>query len=79
MIREIVSWLDQSHVNTRHEILDWFEPSRGVIVICPVLMYYAIEIGSSLFLSRFFGVFPGVVFDIDLSSLFIVGEPSHRV
>jgi hypothetical protein len=74
MIREIVSRLDQSH-----EILDWFEPSRGVIVIRPVLMYYAIEIGSSLFLSGFFGVIPGVVFDVDLSSLFIVGEPSHRV
>jgi hypothetical protein len=33
---------DQSHVNTRHRGLDWFVPSRGVIVIHPVLMYYAI-------------------------------------
>jgi hypothetical protein len=42
---------DQSHVNTRHEVLDWFGLSCGVIALRPVLMYYAIEIGSSLFLS----------------------------
>jgi hypothetical protein len=50
MIGGNASRWDQSHVNTRHEVLDWFEPSRGVIVIRPVLMYYAIEINSSLFL-----------------------------
>jgi hypothetical protein len=56
-----VSRRDQSHVNTRHEVLDWFGPSRGVIVIRPVLMYYVIEIGSSLFLSGFLGSgFPGM-------------------
>jgi hypothetical protein len=38
-------------------------------------MYYAIEIDSSLFLSRSFGD----VLDVNLSSLFIVREPSHRV
>jgi hypothetical protein len=83
---------DQSHVNTRHEVLDWFRPLRGVIVICPVLIYYAIEIDSSLFLSGSFGGFPdclGVVFsfflafldvlDVDISSLFIVEEPTHIV
>jgi hypothetical protein len=36
----------------RHKVLDWFGPSRGVIVIRPVLMYYAIEIGSSLLFFR---------------------------
>jgi hypothetical protein len=69
-------------VNTRHEVLDWFEPSHGVIALRPVLMYYAIEIGSSLFLSGSFQVFQGlfqIVLDVDLSSLFIVGEPPHRV
>jgi hypothetical protein len=40
---------DQSHVNTRHEVLDWFGDSRGVIDIHLVLMYYAIKIGSSFF------------------------------
>jgi hypothetical protein len=50
---------DQSHVNTRHEILDWFRPSRRVIVLRPVLMYSAIEIGSSIFLLGSFGVFSG--------------------
>jgi hypothetical protein len=40
---------DQSHVNTRHKVLDWFGPSREVITICLVFMYYAIEIDSSLF------------------------------
>jgi hypothetical protein len=76
-------------VNTRHEILDWFWPSRGVIALRPVLMYYAFEIGSSLFLSGSFEGFLGMfsasflpfqdVLDVDLSSLFIVKEPSHRV
>jgi hypothetical protein len=76
-------------VNTRHEVLDWFGPSRGVIALHPVLMYYAIEIDSSLFFSGSFGVFPGFFgvlrgcffppLDVDLSSLFIVGEPPHRV
>jgi hypothetical protein len=65
-------------VNTRHEVLDWFGPSRGVIVLRPVLLYYAIEIGSSLFLSGSFGVFQDVL-DVDLSSVFIVRESPHRV
>jgi hypothetical protein len=42
---------DQSHMNTSHEVLDSFRPLRGVIVIRPVLMYYTIKIGYSLFLS----------------------------
>jgi hypothetical protein len=50
-------------VNIRHEVLDWFGPSRRVIVICPVLMY--IDIDSSLFLS---GSFVGL---FDLSSMWI--------
>jgi hypothetical protein len=54
MIGGNVSQSDQSHVNTRHEILDWFGPSCGVLAIRPVLIYYAIEIGSSLFLSGSF-------------------------
>jgi hypothetical protein len=76
-------------VNTRHEVLDWFGPLRGVIALRPVLMYYAIEIDSSLFLSDSFGVSPGCVLplfqlfydllDVDLSSLFIVRKLSHRV
>jgi hypothetical protein len=70
-------------VNTRHEVLDWFEPLCGVIAICSVLMYYAIEIDSSLFLSGSFGcILPQDfqdVLNVDLSSLFIVGESSHRV
>jgi hypothetical protein len=73
-------------VNIRHEVLDWFGPSCGVIAIRPVLMYYAIKIGSSLFLSGSFGVFPrmfstlfGLPLDVNLSSLFIVGEPHYRV
>jgi hypothetical protein len=72
-------------VNTRHEVLDWFEPSCGVIALRPVLMYYAIEIVSSLFLSGSFGGLSGCpprdfsdVLDVDLSSLFIVGESPHR-
>jgi hypothetical protein len=66
-------------VNTIYEVLDWFRLSRGVIAIRPVLMYYAIEIDSSLFLSGFFGDFQDVlrdlfwiVLDVNLSSLFIV-------
>jgi hypothetical protein len=51
-IRGNASQRYQSHVNTRHEVLDWFRLSPGVIVIRPVLMYYAIEIDSSLFLLR---------------------------
>jgi hypothetical protein len=47
-------------VNTRHEVLDWFGPSCGVIAIRPVLMYYAIEIGFSLFLLGSFQVFFGI-------------------
>jgi hypothetical protein len=75
-------------VNTSHEILDWFGPSRGVIVIRSVLMYYAIEIDSSPFLSGLLGDFLDsgdfrdvlrAVLDVDLSSLFIVGESPYRV
>jgi hypothetical protein len=73
-------------MNIRHEILDWFGPSRRVIVICQILIYYAIDIDSLLFLSASSSDFRGVfrplfwlVFDVDLSSLFIVGEPSHRI
>jgi hypothetical protein len=86
MIRGNASRRDQSHVNTRHEVLDWFKPSRGVIALHPVLMYYAIKIGSSLFLFVSFRYFPGMfspffwlVLDVDLSSVFIVREPPHRV
>jgi hypothetical protein len=60
-------------VNIRHEILDWFEPSRRVIVIRSVLMYYGIKIGSSLFFGCFLRDFQDVL-DVDLSSLFIVGN-----
>jgi hypothetical protein len=45
-------------------------------------MYYAIEIVSSLFLSGSLRVVPWdfqYVLDVDLSYLFIVGEPFHRV
>jgi hypothetical protein len=69
-------------VNTKHELLDWFGPSHGVIALRLVVMYYAIEIDSSLFLSGSFGCFPQDfldVLDVDLSFLFIVGEPPHRV
>jgi hypothetical protein len=69
-------------MNTRHEVLDWFGPSRGVIALRSVLMYYAIEIDSSLFLSALSGVFPGCflpVLDVDISSLFIVAKLPHRV
>jgi hypothetical protein len=72
-------------VKIRHKVLDWFGPSCGVIVLRPVLIYYAIEIGSSLFLSGSFGIFPGFlgcfsdVLDVDLSSIFIVRELPHRV
>jgi hypothetical protein len=54
-----VSRRDQSHVKTRHEVLDWFGSSRGVIALRQVLMYYAIEIDSSLFLSGSFRVLLG--------------------
>jgi hypothetical protein len=74
-------------VNIRHEVLDWFGPSRGGIALHPVLMYYAIEIGYSLsFFQDLPGIFRGVssgclpiVLDVDLSSLFIVGKPPPRV
>jgi hypothetical protein len=69
--------------------LDWFGHSCGVIALRPVLMYYALEIVSLLFLSGSFGVFPRMfsgsfrvfpdALDVDLSSLFIVWEPPHRV
>jgi hypothetical protein len=49
-------------------------------------MYYAVEIVSSLFLSGSLGGGRGFlpdsfldVLDMDISSLFIVGEPSYRV
>jgi hypothetical protein len=85
MIRGNVNQQDQSYVNTMR-FLDWFESSHGVVTIRPILMYYAIEIDSSLFLSGSFWVvseifspsFP-LILDVDLSSLFIVMELSHRV
>jgi hypothetical protein len=40
--------------------LDWFRTSCGVIAICTVLMYYTIEIDSSLFLSGSFPVLSGM-------------------
>jgi hypothetical protein len=71
MIKGNASRRDQYHMNRRHEVLDWFRPSCGVIAMHPILMSYAIEIGFSLsFLD---------VFDVDLSFLFIVGESFHRV
>jgi hypothetical protein len=76
-------------VNTKYEVLDWFELSSGVIALRPVLMYYVIEIGSSLFFLGSFGCFSGnpsgflglfwVVLNVNISSLFIVGEPPHRI
>jgi hypothetical protein len=70
-------------VNTRHKVLDWFGPSRGVIAIRLVLIYYVIEIDSSFFLLGSFrgvsGMFSRYVLNVDLSSLFIVGEPPHKV
>jgi hypothetical protein len=57
-----VSWSDQSHVNTRHEVLDWFELSSGVIALRPVLMHYVIEIGFSFF-RDLSGVFLGILRD----------------
>jgi hypothetical protein len=66
-------------VNIRHEVLDWFRPSRRVIALRTILVYYAIEIGSSLFLSGSFRGLSGCVLDVDLSSLFIVVELPHRV
>jgi hypothetical protein len=32
-----------SRMNTRHEVLDWFGPSHGVIALCLVLLYYDVE------------------------------------
>jgi hypothetical protein len=70
-------------VNISHKILDWFGHLRGVIDIHQVLMYYAIEIGYYLFLSEVFsGCFLPLFFfflNVDLSSLFIVEKPPHRV
>jgi hypothetical protein len=81
-----ISRRDQSHVNIRQEVLDCFNLSREVIVLHPVLMYYAIEIDSSLFLSGSFPVLSGIFspsffcsLDVDISSLFIVEEPANRV
>jgi hypothetical protein len=66
--------------------LDWFRLSRRVIGLCPVLMYYGVEIGSPLVLLGSFGVFPRMfsvdfqdVLVVDLSSLFIVRKLTHRV
>jgi hypothetical protein len=44
--------------------LDWFSLSHGVIALCPVLMYYDVEIGSPLVLLGSFGVFPRM-FSVD--------------
>jgi hypothetical protein len=68
-------------VNIRYEVLYWFGPSRGIIALRPVLMYYDIEISSSLFLGSFGGPsgYLSDVLDVNLSSLFIVRESHHRV
>jgi hypothetical protein len=68
-------------MNTRHEVLDWFGPSRRVIALRAVLMHYAIEIGSSFFrdLSGSPRDLFQIILDVNLSSLFIVGKPPHRV
>jgi hypothetical protein len=66
-------------MNTKHKVLDWFWSSRRVIALHPILMYYAIEIGSSLFFSGSSGDLFRVVLDVDLSSLFIVRELPQRV
>jgi hypothetical protein len=69
-------------MNTRHDVLYWFEPSLGVIALHPILMYYAIKIDSSLFFRYLLGVFSRIfriVSDVDLSFLFIVGELPHIV
>jgi hypothetical protein len=73
-------------VNTRHEVLDWFGSSREVIALRSILMYYVIEIDFSLVLSGSFWVSTGCPsecledhLDVDLSSLFIIGESPHRV
>jgi hypothetical protein len=69
-------------VNIGHKVLDWFRPSRGVIALRLVLMYYAIEIDSSLFLAGSFRGFSGsfgIVLDVDLSSLFIVEKSFHSI
>jgi hypothetical protein len=62
-------------MNTRHKVLDWFRISRRVITLCPVLIYYAIEIGSSLFLS---GSFRGS-FLSDVSRMFFEVSGSFGV
>jgi hypothetical protein len=77
-------------MNTRHDVFDWFRPLYGVIALRLVLIYYTIEIGSSLFLSGSFSDFqrsflrcpPGCLQDVsgvDLSFLFIIEEPPDRV
>jgi hypothetical protein len=73
-------------MNTRHKVFRPVRPSRAVIALRLVLMYYAVEIGSSLFLSGYFLIVSGMfsssfslVLDVDLSSLFIVGESPYKV
>jgi hypothetical protein len=41
-IRKSTAMQDQSHGWTRW-VLNWFRPSRGIIVIRPVLLYYAMK------------------------------------
>jgi hypothetical protein len=90
MERKSVRSISREHVNTRHDVLNWFGPSRGVIALRPVLMYYTIEIGSPLFLSGAFRDLSRCLLDylrdvlrppldVNLSSLFIVGEPPYRI
>jgi hypothetical protein len=52
---------DQSYVNIKHEVLDWFEPSCGVITLRSVLMYYAIEVSLLSFFWDLSGIFQGVL------------------
>jgi hypothetical protein len=67
MIGGNASRRDQSHVNIRYEVLDWFGPSHEVIALRPILMYYAIEIDSSIFLS---GSFEGFLRMFSASGIF---------
>jgi hypothetical protein len=57
--------VDEINLMWTHDtwFLDWFGPSRGVIVIHPLLMYYVIEIGSSLFFGIFLGCLRYVPWD----------------
>jgi hypothetical protein len=65
-------------VNTIHEVLDCFKPSRGVIVSHRVLIYYAIEIDSPLFFSGSFGVCRGSFSGMSLPESFMIFQDVLR-